>query len=168
MERETPHSKEVLFQELFERNYAKLYYLAVSIVDDEDDAHDIVGEFFASMWEQYEAGQEYNSSYLYRGVQRKCLDYLKHVRVKDRYRQYTLSHNSPLLPDDDTEDERLAKVERVIAEMPERTRFVVDQCYMQGKKYVEVAEMLHISRDGVRKHITKALRMLRAAFSAGA
>ena len=49
--------------------------------------------------------------------------------------------------------------------MPERTKFVVDKCYMEGMKYVEVAEMMSISRDGVRKHITKALTMLRSAFS---
>ena len=46
-----------------------------------------------------------------------------------------------------------------------KTKFVVDQCYLEGRKYVEVAEMMSISREGVRKHITKALNILRSAFN---
>lgn len=154
------------FKELFEENYSKLYYVAVSIVGDEEDAHDIVSDFFASLWEHYgDETQVYNHTYLYRGVQRRCLDFIKHNKVKDKYNQYYLTESIPLFYDDETEDERLRKIEQVINDMPEKTKFVVDKCYMEGMKYVEVAEMLSISRDGVRKHITKALNMLRSAFS---
>lgn len=158
-------NKRRLFQELFEQNYSKLYYVAVSIVGDEEDAHDIVSEFFASLWEHYgNDTQAYNNTYLYRGVQRRCLDFIKHSKVKNRFQQYYLSEHT-LFYDDETEDERLKKMEQVINNMPERTKFVLDKCYMEGMKYVEVAEILSISRDGVRKHITKALNMLRSAFS---
>lgn len=155
------------FKELFEENYSKLYYVAVSIVGDEEDAHDIVSDFFACLWEHYgeDTQQKYNHTYLYRGVQRRCLDFIKHSKVKDKFNQHYLTENPIMFFDDETEDERLRKIEQVIDQMPERTKFVVDKCYMEGKKYVEVAEMLSISRDGVRKHITKALGMLRSAFA---
>lgn len=39
------------FKELFEQNYSKLYYVALTFVKDEEDAHDIVSDFFASLWE---------------------------------------------------------------------------------------------------------------------
>lgn len=42
------------FKELFEQNYSKLYYVALTFVKDEEDAHDIVSDFFASLWEQYD------------------------------------------------------------------------------------------------------------------
>lgn len=49
--------------------------------------------------------------------------------------------------------------------MPPRTKFVIEQCYFEDKKYQEVAEILGLSRDGVRKNIMKGLSMLRNAFS---
>lgn len=154
------------FKELFEQNYSKLYYVAVSIVGDEEDAHDIVSDFFANLWEHYDIDTPiYNNTYLYRGVQRRSLDFIKHNKVKDKFNRYYQTENSPVFYDDEIEDERLQKIEQVINNMPERTKFVVDKCYMEGMKYVEVAEMMSISRDGVRKHITKALTMLRSAFS---
>ena len=67
--------------------------------------------------------------------------------------------------EDEKEDERLKKIEKIINDMPDKTKFVVDQCYLEGRKYVEVAEMMSISREGVRKHITKALNILRSAFN---
>ena len=39
------------------------------------------------------------------------------------------------------------------------------QCYFEGKKYDEVAEILGLSRDGIRKNIMKGLALLRNAFS---
>lgn len=154
------------FKTLFEQYYSKLYYEAVSIVGDEEDAQDIVSDFFASLWEHYDIDSlPYNHTYLYRGVQRRCLDFIKHNKVKDKFNKFYLTTTLSLFYDDETEDERLKKIEQVIDQMPERTRFVVDKCYMEGLKYAEVAALLNISRDGVRKHITKALNLLRSAFS---
>lgn len=54
------------FKELFEQNYSKLYYVALTFVKDEEDAHDIVSDFFASLWEQYDGDITlYKYGYLY-------------------------------------------------------------------------------------------------------
>ena len=154
------------FKELFEQNYSKLYYVALTFVKDEEDAHDIVSDFFASLWEQYDGDATlYKYGYLYRGVQRLCIDFIRHSKVKDRYSEIYLSETIPFFCEDEKEDERLKKIEKIINDMPDKTKFVVDQCYLEGRKYVEVAEMMSISREGVRKHITKALNILRSAFN---
>ena len=98
------------FKELFEQNYSKLYYVALSIVGDEEDAHDIVSDFFANLWEHYDIDTPiYNNTYLYRGVQRRSLDFIKHSKVKDKFNRYYQTENSLVFYDDDTEDERLQK-----------------------------------------------------------
>lgn len=66
---------------------------------------------------------------------------------------------------DDEEDERIAVIQQVMEEMPPRTKFVIEQCYFENKKYDEVAEILGLSRDGIRKNIMKGLALLRNAFS---
>lgn len=49
--------------------------------------------------------------------------------------------------------------------MPPRTKFIIEQCYFENKKYDEVAEILGLSCDGIRKNIMKGLALLRNAFS---
>ena len=38
-------------------------------------------------------------------------------------------------------------------------------CYLQQKKYAEVAEELNISPDTVKKHIMKALKLLKELYN---
>ena len=56
-------------------------------------------------------------------------------------------------------------VERVMEQMPPRIKFILEQCYFENKKYDEVADILGLSRDGIRKNVMKGLAMLRNAFS---
>ena len=143
--------KEIAFQELFQENYSRLFYASFYLINNESEARDIVHDYFADLWEDYSPGtQSYTKAYLLNGVRRKSLDYLAlHDEVSTEF---------------DEEEDRMIKVEQVMAEMPARTRFIFDQCYFENKKYEEVAEILGLSRDGIRKNIIKGLTMLRAAF----
>jgi DNA-directed RNA polymerase specialized sigma subunit len=42
---------------------------------------------------------------------------------------------------------------------------LIKECYYENKKYQEVAENFGISISGVKKHIMKALKMLREEFN---
>lgn len=157
--------KEIAFQELFQENYSRLFYASFYLINNESEARDIVYDYFADLWEDYSPGtQSYTKAYLLNGVRRKSLDYLKHQTVKNKYAKLYLALHDEVSTEFDEEEDRMIKVEQVMAEMPARTRFIFDQCYFENKKYEEVAEILGLSRDGIRKNIIKGLTMLRAAF----
>lgn len=158
--------KEKQFKALFEKYYTKLYYSSLAIVRDEDDARDIVNDVFAHIWEKHDSFEDtVNSMYLYTSIRHRSLDHLKKKKVRDNYANNYIKNNDEGFLYDDEEEERIRQIQKVIDKMPEKTKYVLDQCYMEGKKYVEVASDIGISRDGVRKHIVKALRLLREAFS---
>lgn len=62
--------------------------------------------------------------------------------------------------EDDTE-ERLSAIRSALDDLSPRTRLVLQECYMQKKKYKEVAEELDISINAVKQHIVKALQSIR-------
>lgn len=158
--------KEKQFKALFEKYYTKLYYSSLAIVRDEDDARDIVNDVFAHIWEKHDSFEDtVNSMYLYTSIRHRSLDHLKKKKVRDNYANNYIKNNDEGFLYDDEEEERIRQIQKVIDKMPEKTKYVLDQCYMEGKKYMEVASDIGISRDGVRKHIVKALRLLREAFS---
>ena len=45
--------------------------------------------------------------------------------------------------------------------LPPKTRHVLEECYFNNKKYKEVADSLEVSTNAVKKHIVKALGLLR-------
>lgn len=158
--------KEKQFKALFEKYYTKLYYSSLAIVRDEDDARDIVNDVFAHIWEKHDSFEDtVNSMYLYTSIRHRSLDHLKKKKVRDNYANNYMKNNDEGFLYDDEEEERIRQIQKVIDKMPEKTKYVLDQCYMEGKRYMEVASDIGISRDGVRKHIVKALKMLREAFS---
>lgn len=159
--------KESFFQELFTTNYSRLYYVALSYVNDGEVAKDMVNDVFTHLWEDFDVDSDlYTAAYLVTNTRNRCIDYLRHSEVELRYAQlYAKLNDEDLLVEDEEKDDRLNRIYKVMENMPARTRFVMDQCYFENKKYIEVADILGLTTDGVRKHIMKALAMLRNEFS---
>ncbi|EFA44477.1 RNA polymerase sigma-70 factor [Hallella bergensis DSM 17361] len=160
------YQKEQCFEELFQKNYSKMYYLALYILKNTDDAQDVVHEVFAKLWEEYNPEETiYKTSYFTTITRNRCLDIIKHDAVKMRYaRLYIEMYRQGLLDDDTDGNEQMDVIYKTMEKMSPRTRLVVEQCYFENMKYAEVADLLGLSKDGVRKHIIKALAMLRKAF----
>ena len=156
--------KEKQFKALFEKYYTKLYYSSLAIVRDENDARDVVNDVFAHIWEKHDSYEDtVNNMYLYTSIRHRSLDLLKKKKVREKYLQACINAKEDSFCIDDLDDDRLRAIKTVIDTMPQKTKYVLDQCYMEEKKYMEVADDLGITRDGVRKHIVKALKILRDA-----
>ena len=66
------------FEELFKKNYSKLYYVALDWVENEESAKDLVNDLFAELWKQYERLQDENvEGYLFQSLRNRCINYLK-------------------------------------------------------------------------------------------
>ena len=64
----------------------------------------------------------------------------------------------------DEENEKIERIYKVLDSLTPQTRHIMEECYFNRKKYAEVAEMLNISPSAVKKHVMKALRLLREEF----
>ena len=60
--------------------------------------------------------------------------------------------------------QRLALLERVLGELPERTRVVFLLHRFEELKYAEIAKRLEISVSSVEKHMMEAMRRIKARF----
>lgn len=65
------------------------------------------------------------------------------------------------------EEKYLQRIRKVAQTFSERTYAVFYKCYIEQKKYIEVANELSITVDGVKKHIVKALKAFREEFNNG-
>lgn len=155
------------FEDFYRTHYTRLYYYAYDFVDNIENCKDLVGDVFATVWNDRDhINPETLSAYLYTAVRNRCLNYLRSRRYDEDYRNFCIEADrlSAQMPPD-SDDERYCAINREIEKLPPRTRFVLEQCYLHNKKYKEVAEVLDISADGVKKHIVKAFATLRAHFN---
>lgn len=155
------------FDRIYDKYYPQLFYYAYGFVEDSEICRDIVSDVFGQAWENVELLENATvGSFLYSCVRNKCIDYLRHDQAARQYAEYlqeAVEDEEGLTPEE--YEERMNNVKQIISELPPRTRFVLEQCYFNNKKYREVAEILDVTSSAVKKHIMKALAILRERLS---
>lgn len=163
---------ETEFKRFFHFFYPKLMGVACRFVDDQV-AKDLVQEIFTSYWvqkENIEAKQIH--SFLYKWIQNKCLDHIKHQMVEEEYRarvQIAENRISSLLNHTDANDVLKQVIDRDLREiielsvnkLPPKCAQAFRLCYFQDMTHKEIAEAMHISPRTVDAHIYQALNFLR-------
>ena len=149
----------------FEKEYRLLHLplcmYALRLTGDVDMAGDIVEEAFARVWEMVRAGEGPDNlkAYLYTAVRNKALTSLKECgRFEAMPETYEVSE------DDVDTSERDARLWKALDSLPEKCRRVFLLSKRDSLTNAEVAEELGISVKTVENQITRAYRLLRAAY----
>jgi len=159
------------FKLFFEFHYPKLMGLACRFVDDET-AKDLVQDVFVEYWEQKQNMKiTHVSSYLYKTIQNKCLNHIKHQTVVNGYATHLrlaqkridyLAHTT-----DDNELFRqissknlLEIIEVSIEKLPSQCRKAFRLCYFHEMTCKEAAEVMSLSPRTVEGHVQKAIAYL--------
>ena len=155
----------VSFDQVYLDNFERLCYHAFSIVGDEDDAKDIVNNVFCFLYEEW---AKYSArpleAFLLTLVHNASIDHTRRVHTRRRYEQYILQHEDEV-EQFSNHEERVQRVVDAINEMPEQMRRVFTGCYLEGKKYQEVADEMHVSINTVKTNINRGLKNLRKKLS---
>lgn len=152
------------FDRIFRLYYEKLYYFAMQFIADEEECHDIVSAAYEDVWRnfaQIEAATV--RQYLYASVRNKCIDYLRRQSRQLRYAEFVANTSSTYVSEsrylEQEDNERI--ISQVLDTLKPPTREILEACYLEEKKYREVAEEMKISISTVKKHMVKALKMIR-------
>ena len=155
------------FDYLFKEYYPQLYYYAFHLINNMEASKDIASDAFEFIWTNYaKIDKTTAKSYLYVYVRNKCIDYLRHQNVHEQYVQLYIKLTESYTETEYKEyDERMMRIHKAISTLTAHTRHILEECYVRRKKYQEVADELNISVSAVRKHIVKALSVLRKEFA---
>lgn len=153
-----------IFDNIYRTYYSQLYYFALQYVNDTEACHAITHTLFEDMWRNLNTLKvETIKGYLYSNIRNRCIDYLRKRRIRDKYISYAC-HSIDIYIEE-REFERQDELDKTLANMlgmlGEPTFSILKACYLDGKKYKEVAEEMGISIATVKKHMIKALKTLR-------
>lgn len=153
-----------LFDQLFRQQYEPMFRFCHQFIKTDEDCYDLVSAAFEDVWRNAETLQpEKVNGYLYTTVRNKAIDYIRKQGRHKAYIKYAEAATQIYV-----NDEHLRQmsnynqiVDQVMQQIKPPTSLVLKACYVDKKKYKEVAGELNMSVASVKKHMVKALKMLR-------
>ncbi len=158
------------FESLFRSSYVSLVRYAKTLIRDHDTAEEIVQDLFYRLWKDKEnlIIESSLNGYLYRAVHNRCLHYIDHVRVVEKYekKMTVIPQESAEIPSDILSYKELqAKIAGIIERLPERCGKIFCMSRFEGLKYSEIAEKLSVSVKTVEANMGRALKEFRKALA---
>ncbi|MFW6370778.1 MAG: RNA polymerase sigma-70 factor [Bacteroidota bacterium] len=151
------------FEAVFRAYYPFLCLYATQLLKDSSAAEEIVQELFVNLWEKKENIHVDTSlkNYLYRSVKNRCLNYVRHSKIKEEY--FRIAQAEQINPEEDFESqaELMQKIESSIASLPEKRREMFILSREEGLKYREIATRLNVSIKTVETQMGLAIKSLR-------
>jgi RNA polymerase sigma-70 factor (ECF subfamily) len=158
------------FESLFRSSYVSLVRYAKTLIRDQDTAEEIVQDLFFRLWKDKEKLHIESSlnGYLYRAVHNRCLHYIDHSRVVEKYAQEMaiMAPESNETPVDILHYRELqARIAGILETLPEKCGKIFCMSRFEGLKYSEIAERLSVSIKTVEANMGRALKEFRKALA---
>ncbi len=151
------------FDRVFIRWYEPLFLFALKFVKEEEVGKDIVNDAFEYLWKNFAEVEEATvKNYLFTIVRAKCIDYLRKQNHRNEYVAFASKMSQGYVELELNEpDDRLRQIRDAMQKLTPYNRMILQECYVNKKKYKEVAEELNVSVAAIHKNIVKALRIIR-------
>jgi RNA polymerase sigma-70 factor (ECF subfamily) len=167
---------ETAFTYFYDKYFRRITSFSVQFIYDQDEAENLAQEAFLHLWQTRETVESINGiqSFLYTYAKSKCLNMIRHNKVKDKFKNDVLNQKEreldiEILNSVQFDTLELTELERLIQEsisdLPPKTREVFIKKRFENKKNAEIAEEMQVTLKAVEAHMTKALKILKTKLS---
>ena len=146
----------------------KLFRLALRITFDRAEAEDVVQDTMIRVWNKREEWTQFGS------IEAYCLTVAKNLAI-DRS-QKKEAQNVELTPEMEEESEasgpydqknnkeRLSIIHRLINELPEKQRLIMQLRDIEGESYKEIAKILNLTEEQVKVNLFRARQKVKQRY----
>lgn len=154
------------FSTLYDRYWEAIFGYVARVLQDKEDAMDVVQDTFITLWQQRDGFDEIQSlsAYLYAIARYKALRYIRlNIQKRDYLASlldfFTRHGESP--EELQTANELQEMINTEIENLPPKMREVFILSRQENLSYKEIAAKLNISDKTVKKQISNSLKLLR-------
>lgn len=146
----------------------KLFRLALRITFDRAEAEDVVQDTMIRVWNKHEEWTQFGS------IEAYCLTVAKNLAI-DRS-QKKEAQNVELTPEMEEEseisgpydqlvnNERMSIIHRLINELPEKQRLIMQLRDIEGESYKEIAKILNLTEEQVKVNLFRARQKVKQRY----
>lgn len=144
------------FTVLVKKHSSKFYALAFRILNNKDNAEDVVQDLFLKLWQnpflwdrdRAKKTKVKFTTWFYRVVVNRALD-VKKKRTADQldsqYLDNAISNEDEKVEDRIDKKSRDQKIDKMLNELPDRQRLAINLCFYQGLSNKEAADIMNIN-----------------------
>ncbi|GAB2587449.1 RNA polymerase sigma factor [Spirosoma areae] len=160
---------EMAFEELFKRNYPKLYQYGRKYSPDNEFIKDVLQELFAELWARRSHLHQTASvrHYLYKSLRRKMLrlksNYPVTTELTDESNPFTITLSpEQLLLENEFSAEQRQQMEQWLMWLTPRQREAIYLRFYHDLDYEETASIMNVGPHTIRNLIYEAIKLLRS------
>ena len=159
-------SAEKQIETIFNENFSSLVFTSFRIVNNYEQAEDIVQNVFVKIWQNFDKIKHINNlkPYLHTAVKNSSLNYLRDHQQFEKSKIPLDSVNIEKQEDNNYKtdnDALINEVHHAVDKLPDKWREAFILSKYEKLKYYEIAKKMKISDKTVEKYISKALKLLR-------
>lgn len=145
------------------RYASRIRGFAAQLLQNEDDACDMVQDVLLKLWEERHSLQSIVSpdAYIFRMTKNLVLNALRRRQILTSYISSEQHTRTSVPSDTDSTEELYSLIEKAIDTMPEPRRRIFCMSRFEHKKHAEIARVLNLTPRAVQYHICAALDFLR-------
>lgn len=147
----------------------KLYRLALRITLDSAEAEDIVQDTMIRVWNKRDEWAQFNS------IEAFCLTVARNLAIdrsqKSEVQNIELTTETQEMSDDSTPERQLERseqmdlVRKLINELPEKQRTIIQLRDIEEKSYKEIADVMQLTEDQVKVTLFRARQRIKAKYN---
>ncbi|SIO53716.1 RNA polymerase sigma factor [Chitinophaga niabensis] len=163
---------EVAFDEMFKRYFEILCLHAHSVLEDSEEAKDLVQELFTKLFRYNHIWTNVVDlrGYLFRCIHNSCLNALKKRKVLSERKQLYLSETFAFLKNGQTseneilrfEENALESINNLLPDLPPQRLAAMNLVYVIGSSYEEAASLMGVSENTIKTHLRLGREYIRA------
>lgn len=147
----------------------KLYRLALRITLDSAEAEDIVQDTMIRVWNKRDEWSQFNS------IEAFCLTVARNLAIdrsqKSDAQNIELTIETQEMSDGSTperqleQNEQMDLVRKLINELPEKQRTIIQLRDIEEKSYKEIADVMQLTEDQVKVNLFRARQRIKAKYN---
>ena len=147
----------------------KLYRLALRITLDSAEAEDIVQDTMIRVWNKRDEWAQFNS------IEASCLMVARNLAIdrsqKSEAQNIELTTETQEMSDGSTPERQLERseqmdlVRKLINELPEKQRTIIQLRDIEEKSYKEIADVMQLTEDQVKVTLFRARQRIKAKYN---
>ncbi|MVZ62966.1 RNA polymerase sigma factor [Sphingobacterium humi] len=155
------------YTEIYNRFWPVLFRHARRMLQDDDEATDVVQDIFAKLWEKADAIKLSGNlaGYLYSATRNRVIDRIDRHRLEKRYLDSLanfLQHSQAVTEDQVLAAELARRIEEEVAKLPKKMQRIFLMRQEAEQSYKEIAHTIGTSEGNVKKQLYNAMKLLRS------
>lgn len=155
------------FKQMFLPYHRRLYQIAYRLLEDEQDAEDLLQEAYLKLWDKREelALISHPEAFCVTMVKHMCFDLMRSGSyLRDRQRIRLGEVGDVPAADDDRWKDDAEVVRQIMARLPEQQQTVVTLRDVKGCSYDEIERLMGLNSTYVRVLLSRARKKIREEF----